>query len=144
MKEFIEFDVKGDGHCGIRAFYLALTGDFDWKNKKLLTIMRARRYIAERGFTKLKNHPVLMHNASLRNEFRLLKNSNRWLVSEAIFVLAMKHKVNITMFYAEGKKIIHDNGGILLNSRYPTIYMINYNNTHYRALFEISQKCSLS
>jgi hypothetical protein len=141
MKEFIEIDVKGDGHCGIRAFYLALTGDFEWKSRKLGTILKVRTYIAHRGFKKLQNHPILMHNTSLRNEFRLLKNSNRWLTSEAIFVLALKHKVNVTMFYAEGKKIIHDNGGILLSPRYPTIYMINYNNAHYRALFEFNRRC---
>lgn len=135
--KFVEFDVKPDGHCGIRAFYLSLTHNLKWQNNNLFEIMRVRDYLATRGFKKIKTHPVLKFNTSLQKIFKTLKNSNTWLTTEALYALAIKHKVNIKMIYVENDKIIHDEAGIQLDSNYPCIYMSNYNNVHYTSLIPL-------
>jgi hypothetical protein len=147
MKTPYIVDVKGDGHCGIRAFYTSYTKQKGWQNKNLNEILFIRKYLKNFGhkiLMKLKQFKELNKAYKLKNVFKDVYqesmrkhcDSSGWVTAECIYALAILHNVNVRIHYVNNGNYVHSEGGLIYSKKLPVVDIINCDNIHYMSLIK--------
>ena len=165
-KTFQRIRVKGDGHCGIRAFFVSLLSTYNniqsknWINDKLDEIKEIRKFLKKEGLKyyekeKIGNTEIEENMTELKKSFNEIYSrhlnmhkctSSFWLQEVHLISLAKKHKVNIVIFVKNvGTKKQTDKSYLLeyvrrhFNKKWKTVYLLNENNNHYDALIPVCE-----
>tara|TARA_B100001996_G_scaffold360388_1_gene326352 strand:- start:293 stop:1105 length:813 start_codon:yes stop_codon:yes gene_type:complete len=160
-KYFKRIRVKGDGHCGIRSFFVSLLTLYsnpqakNWINNELDGIKEIRIFLQKNGLKyyeqeKIGNLEIEENINELKKSFREIYSrhldmhkcgSSFWLQEVHLISLAKKYKVNIVIFAKHYEHQKQSDGSYSLesvfrnfNKQWKTVYLLNENNTHYDTL----------